>query len=271
MPIRLTARQTRATIARLGIERPLLTAFAVADEARHVRYAMHSHSRHQLLLASAGSFWVETRDRLHMCDASAGLWIPARCRHATTMNAHATVSLFLSPSRYSSPTRHATAVATTPLLLQMALAATREVQHLHATDRRKFFDVLHALAVAQCRPSAIPVLPNATDPSLTAAVEHLLNHLDGVSVASLARAAALSERTLRRRFIAELRLTPEQYIRRARLLRAAQLLQSHAETRVIDIANQVGYTNQSAFTAAFRQLFGVSPRSTRRSGTPLAP
>lgn len=266
MITRLSTGQTRASIARLGIERPLLSAFALADGARHVRYAMHAHSRHQLLLAGAGSFWVETRERLHMCDASVGLWVPAGCRHATTMSAHGSMSVFFSPSRYRSPAPHATAIAVTPLIRQMATAALDDASRLPRAVTRKFFDVLFALTTAQARPDAAPLLTSPRDPALASAVEYLLAHLETVSVRDLARAAVMGERTLRRRFVAELRLTPEQYVRRARLLRGAQLLVSEPGARVIDVAARVGYSNQSAFTAAFREMFGVSPRETRSSG-----
>lgn len=266
MPIHLSARQTREAIASLRIERPLLTAFALSDEARHLRYAMHAHSRHQLILATEGSFWVETRDRLHTCDASVGVWIPARCRHATTMNAHAAVSLFFSPARYPSTVRTATPVMATPLLREMAVVAAQDEARVPARVRRQYFDVLFALAIDGCRPDAGPVLRSPSDPALVAAVQHLLGNLPSSSVRDLARAAALSERTLRRRFIAELHLTPEQYMQRARLLRAAQVLVSEPQARVTEVAERVGYSNQSAFAAAFRRVFGVSPGAVRRQG-----
>ena len=266
MPTRLSTRQTRAAIERLGIERPLLAAFALSDAARHVRYAMHTHSRHQLILATAGSFWLETPERLHMCDASVGVLIPAGCRHATTVNAHGSVSLFFSPRRYRSPTRSVAAVTSTPLLREMATAAVLGDASVPSRMKRPFFDVLFALALHGCQPEAGPVLPVSTEPALATAVLHLLTHLASTSVPELARAAALSERTLRRRFIAELHLTPEQYIQRARLLRAAQVLASEPRTAVTEVAAAVGYTNQSAFSAAFRKMFGVSPVQARRAG-----
>lgn len=266
MTRRLSSRQTRAAIDRIGIERSLLPAFAVADEARRVRYAMHAHSRHQLILSSAGSFWVETRDHLHVCDASTGLWIPARLRHATTMGAHAGVSTFFAPSRYASPVRGATPVAVTPLVRQMALAGVEETQSLPATARRHFFDVLFALVARSLRTDAEPMLARPRDSGLADAVDHLLLNLDTATVPRLARIAGLSERSLRRRFLIELRLTPERYIRRARLLRAAQLLVTDTRLNVLEIGVQVGYSSQSAFASAFRQMFGTTPRAMRQSG-----
>lgn len=267
MPTHLSAQQTRAAIERLRIERPLLTAFALSDAARHVRYAMHTHSRHQLILATEGVFWVETLQRLHMCDASVGVWIPAGCRHATTVNAHASVSLFFSPRRYVSPTRAVVAVKSTPLLREMAAAAAQGETSVPSRIRRQYFDVLFAFAADGCRPAAGPVLTSPSDPALAGAVQYLLAHLASASVGDLAREAALSERTLRRRFIAELHLTPEQYIQRARLLRAAQVLLSEPRTPVTEIAERVGYTNQSAFSAAFRKVLGVSPGAARKAGS----
>lgn len=227
---------------------------------------MHTHSRHQLILATAGSFWVETPARLHMCDPSVGVLIPAGCRHATTVTAHGSVSLFFSPGRYRSPIRTVAAVSATPLLREMANAAAQGHTVVSGRMKRPFFDVLFALAVHGCRAEAGPMLPVSADSALAGAVQHLLTHLASASVPELARAAALSERTLRRRFVAELHLTPEQYIQRARLLRAAQVLASEPRTAVTEIAVAVGYTNQSAFSAAFRKMFGMSPVQARRAG-----
>ena len=54
-----------------------------------------------------------------------------------------------------------------------------------------------------------------------------------------------------------------QYTRQLRLTRAAELLAA-AELPVLEIAVQVGYENQSKFSAAFRKAFGVSPLEYRR-------
>jgi AraC-like DNA-binding protein len=72
----------------------------------------------------------------------------------------------------------------------------------------------------------------------------------------------MSERTLRRRF-RELGTSWDEYRRRCRLLAAIDLLTSKA-LPIGEVAERVGYLNQSAFASAFHAALGVSPSTFRR-------
>ncbi len=86
-----------------------------------------------------------------------------------------------------------------------------------------------------------------------------LNH----GLLELAQEAKLSRFHFLRIFQQLTRLTPHQYIRRARLRRAAtRLLLEPA--KVLDIALDCGFGDISNFNHAFRAEFGASPRSYRR-------
>lgn len=79
------------------------------------------------------------------------------------------------------------------------------------------------------------------------------------TVAELARRANLSRSAFAARFTRLLGTTPAVYIAERRLGRAATLLVS--TTRPVgQIAAEVGYTSEAAFSRAFRRRFGVSPR-----------
>jgi len=84
-----------------------------------------------------------------------------------------------------------------------------------------------------------------------------------LQVGDLARLAGLSSARLHARFMAERGITPMDYIRQRRLLRARQLLQGTA-LPVGEIASRVGYSSQSAFAAAVLKAFGCSPGALRR-------
>ena len=60
-------------------------------------------------------------------------------------------------------------------------------------------------------------------------------------------------------------ITPNDFMRNVRLKRAAELL-ANTQTPVADIAMQVGYATPRIFSAAFKKLFGVTPRD-YRNGT----
>jgi AraC-like DNA-binding protein len=84
-----------------------------------------------------------------------------------------------------------------------------------------------------------------------------------LQVADLARIAGLSTARLHARFVAECGQTPMDYIRSRRLHIAVGLLRDSA-LPIGEIANQVGYSSQSAFAAAVLREFGASPGTLRR-------
>lgn len=85
-----------------------------------------------------------------------------------------------------------------------------------------------------------------------------------LQVADLARLAGLSEARFHSRFLSETGLSPMEYVRNKRLQRAEQLLRSTAQP-IGDIAAQVGYASQSAFSAAFSRHLGMTPRQLRKT------
>jgi AraC family transcriptional regulator len=53
-------------------------------------------------------------------------------------------------------------------------------------------------------------------------------------------------------------ITPYQYILKMKMDRAKELLMED-DTRVIDVAYQMGFSDQSHFTNTFKKYFGFSP------------
>ncbi|KTC64413.1 AraC family transcriptional regulator, partial [Pseudomonas fluorescens ABAC62] len=94
---------------------------------------------------------------------------------------------------------------------------------------------------------------------------HIERHVaHPLQVADLARIADLSVARLHARFIAECGQTPMDYIRHRRLQLALNLLRE-TPLPIGEIAERVGYTSQSAFSAAMLRAFGASPGALRRS------
>ncbi|WP_339409926.1 AraC family transcriptional regulator [Pseudomonas sp. EA_35y_Pfl2_R5] len=86
-----------------------------------------------------------------------------------------------------------------------------------------------------------------------------------LQVADLARLAGLSAARFHVRFLSETGQTPMDYVRNRRLQLARQLLQS-SNLAIGEIAARVGYSSQSAFSAALLRHLGVTPRQLRCSG-----
>ena len=91
--------------------------------------------------------------------------------------------------------------------------------------------------------------------------EHSADELD---LATIARRAGLSTRTLSRRFAEQTGTTPLQWLHRARLHRAQHLLETTAEP-VERIAALVGFGSPVTFRERFRDRVGVSPQAYRRT------
>jgi len=89
------------------------------------------------------------------------------------------------------------------------------------------------------------------------------HHCAPITVASVAEAAGLSESRLHAVFKVQLGLSPKRCIARRRLRTAARLLETSG-LPLAEIALQVGYGDQSAFTRAFRREMGRSPGDYRR-------
>ena len=108
-----------------------------------------------------------------------------------------------------------------------------------------------------------------TTASLNAAMRCIEQHLFGeIDFAALARIAGCTEYHFRRMFSYLAEMPLGEYIRRRRLSRAAELLQSSDE-KIIDIALQCGYESPDAFGKAFQAMYGVPPSAIRKNAKAL--
>ena len=109
------------------------------------------------------------------------------------------------------------------------------------------------------RPAAGP--PGDT---LSDVIEWMQRHLDQqVTIADLARLAAMSPRTFARRFVQETGTTPQRWLIGQRILLAEQLLEETDET-VDLIADRTGFGNATALRHHFRAWRATTPHAYRR-------
>ncbi|MGF6886148.1 AraC family transcriptional activator FtrA [Nocardia sp. GAS34] len=117
---------------------------------------------------------------------------------------------------------------------------------------------------AQYVPSPVP-LAAAADSGLTATLQWALERLESpLTVGDLAKRAGLGERTLARRFHAELGATPLQWLLTQRLIRARELLEA-TDLGVDIVAERCGLGSAANLRAHFGREVGVSPSEYRRS------
>jgi AraC family transcriptional regulator len=97
-------------------------------------------------------------------------------------------------------------------------------------------------------------------------LDYVDRHLDGnLDLESLSRVAAFSKFHFHRQFTATFGLSVKRYVQLSRMKRASHRLASNDTQSITDIAMDAGYNAPDAFARAFRQRFGQSPSSFRKS------
>jgi len=150
-------------------------------------------------------------------------------------------------------------------LLREVIIALAENRSLSPEDRAD----LSRIALRRLTPEPAPrhYLPAPADPRLRDVAAILADDpADGRTLAELGRATGASERTLSRLFRHDTGMTFPQWRAQLRLQHATLLLA--AGSTVTGAATASGYSNVSAFIAAFRDAFGVTPAAYRNQLRP---
>ena len=157
-----------------------------------------------------------------------------------------------------------------PTIRGIAMQLLAEIEHPQL-GTRLFADIMsRALALELIRhrstarapqPGRIPM----TARQLKAAIDYVEANLDrDLSLQQLAGACAMSPFRFARAFKMATAQSPRQYVIARRLERAKELLCS-GRREIADIANLVGFSTQSHFTAMFQRRCGITPKRFRDS------
>jgi AraC-like DNA-binding protein len=238
-------------------------AGAIVQDAFDLDCPWHHHDMHQLQYAFENSMELEDAQARYLLPRDLAGWIPAGVTHRNSLHHIRSVSILLAADSVPNAGDRVRILRASPLMREMIAEATRwPLDRPLDETGRIYFAALARLCGEWITDEAPFTLPLSTDPALRAAIRYTREHLVGSTVAGVCRAAGLSERTLRRRFQAELGMGWDEYRRRARLLSAAEALANGNES-IARIAADVGFESQSAFAAAFQQLTGKTPRAFR--------
>lgn len=227
---------------------------------------------HYLLYASTGAFSLTVGHARWLLPPQRAAWVAAHTpMRLVAAGAGTTSSVLFTTAALPALAFPCRVFVVSPLARAMLLHAmqwvrTRDPDPTLPTNQRAlpFFQALADVCLDLAATPDELWLPQAQSPELATALDYSLAHLgDELSVGEVAAAVHLSERTLARRFAEETGMTWRQYVRRARLIRAMELLAAHTN-KVIDVAYAVGFTSLSAFNHAFRDFAGETPSSYRR-------
>jgi AraC-like DNA-binding protein len=230
---------------------------------------LHDHTErrcdrkwHLLAFATRGHLEIVTDDSRRLVPSEHAVWIPAGTSHTSVMRAPISMRSIFVASRLAAKATALRTIAVEPLLRELILLATK----IGALDRgvpeqaRLAAVLLDRLAAA---PDVVYELRSPRDPRARRFADLVAGSPgDDRTIATLARAAGTSLRTLERCYLAETGLAVGEWRRRVRLFHALHRLQRGDS--VTEVALDCGYATPSAFGVAFRRQFGHAPKLGRR-------
>jgi AraC-like DNA-binding protein len=217
----------------------------------------HAHDWHQLIHVSTGLMVVTTGQGSWIAPPVSAVWVPAHIRHSIRFaEPSALCSVYVRPGD-AALANNCQAVAVSPLLRELIVRATQTGM---LDERDPVETALARLIIAELDRSETPpfTLPQPVSPALRRATALIAEqHPDARSIAMLAPAIGMSERTLERGFVAETGMTPGRWRQQHLLLMALEKIAGGLSVKAA--ASIAGYATPSAFVAAFRKAFGVTP------------
>jgi AraC-like DNA-binding protein len=218
----------------------------------------HDHPWAQLVYARSGVMQVVSGTHVWFVPPTRAIWIPPKTEHEITMRGEVALrTLYLAPERAAKIERMLGAMEVSPLLGELILHILA-IKMLDPTipEHERLASVLCDLIGAA---NGIDMsLPLPRDARALKLAEHLrTDPSDKTDLEELARKMGASLRTLQRCFSEETGLSIEAWRQKARLVVSASVLASGGS--VTDAALSCGYDSPSAYIAAFRKQFGVTP------------
>jgi len=226
----------------------------------------HAHDLHQIEYSFQGTVEVETGAGHYLLPPQQAVWIPAGLMHRTTIKSEVrTVSVFFHRGLVPDAGGSARILAVSPVIREMILYGVRwPIGRPEDDPEAEGFFVTLANLVAAGLDREMPLcLPTSTEPLIAAVMAYTDSHLDQVTEADVCGSVGLSDRTLRRRFVAATGMTWRSYLLQSRFLRAMTLLAEPGPT-VIEVATAVGFESLSAFSRGFARYAGENPTAYRR-------
>ena len=229
-----------------------MTTSASLDQVRLRDHTTHRHDINELTWVVDGSCTVEVDGRRWVVDTRQALVIPAGVEHTVIPRPDSIVFPLLFPDGLKGVGAHL--VARTPALELCARALLQpglaEASALDAARR-----AVRELVVA-AEASDMPALPS--DSRARSVARAILDHpATQESLDDWGARVHTSGKTLQRHFVKDTGLSFQLWRVHARLALARQRIE-HGES-VLAAARAVGYANPSAFIAAFRRRYGVTP------------
>lgn len=242
---------------------PMVVA-AEGSQDHELASGPHHHARGQLFGSLRGLLSVGVEDGMWIVPAIHAVWLPPHTIHSGRSHGpfHGWSVYVAEPACAHLPQRACT-IRTSGLLREAVLRActwaTDSLEPLEAARAHVAAVILEEIRSLPVEPFGLP-LPR--DPRLQRIARALIaDPADDRDLERWADWAAVSSRTLSRRFVAETGFNFTAWRQRARLMRSLEMLA--AGTPVTAVALDLGYSTASAFIGLFRRTFGETPAAYR--------
>lgn len=202
---------------------------------------------------------VRSDQSVWLIPPSFALWVPARTLHRIRMPAAVAMrTLYIRPGLVKRPDTSCAVLAVSPLLRELVLEIVR-IGKLRLKNREHCtLQDLVTLHIARAT-SISTMIRMPRDPRALNAAKRILDNLtESPSLQTVCKEAGVSTRTLQRLFRNEVGIDADSWRQQARLTRSVELLVGGSSVK--QVAFSVGYNQPSAFVAAFRRVFGVTPK-----------
>lgn len=234
-----------------------LTSVAI-DYPHGAHEPFHRHRCCQLIHILSGIVRVTTAGGVWLVPPGRGVWLPAGTRHSLRFTGHVQArTLFVDSLARADLPSQCEVVQITPLLRELINASIGIPAGFlpGGRDERIIELILDELRV-------LPVLPlrlsEPRDPQLLALCRRIKNNISvNYELEQAAAEMEISGRTLSRRFRRETGLNFSDWVRRAKIVAAINLLTRGSS--VLETALDVGYESPAAFSVMFRRILGVPP------------
>jgi AraC-like DNA-binding protein len=217
----------------------------------------HRHACGQFTYAKQGVIRVNANNSSWIVPPQRAIWIPPDVVHEVTMLETARLRpVWVHASRSPFPGADCKVLEVSSLLRELIATLEQHDQH-EPSNREHLLGEMILDEVPRCAVRSIRV-PLPTDKRLKALCDALIADPGAErTLAHWAGQVGASERTLARLFERELGMSFGHWRQQVRLAHAAPLIARGLP--LSQVAAQLGYASQSAFSAMFKKTFGCSP------------
>lgn len=222
----------------------------------------HQHECGQLTYSLKGRYRIIAGDEILGGSPQQAIWVPPGVMHYPEIRDDLFVqAVYVRTDQIDGLPKECTAISVSPLLRELLSFATSI-----ATDNRNLAEysrIMLAITDQIRMAETIQVqLPMSEDNRLKPVLSGLLKHPDdNRPLEAWAEVARTSKRTLARLFVQETKMTFREWRQRLRIMDSITRL-GNGEP-VVNIAMDLGYSSQSAFTSMFRRSLGHTPSRLR--------